>query len=197
MNLKIFGKIIKSYIYMLTIDSDLPRDIEEKQEPCMCAQMAEHWTAFYEGRDTPDIRYNLKSEANPKCFHCHGTGVETVGHEVGIPTINLNYRNAKVLFEILGININGPDGMVGEITIPEARRAVMRGRSKQNLAKFIAPECKQYGKPREIEPGVIDMRPLRMFECGLTEDKIRSMIQEFAALVLEVSHRGATKIFWT
>jgi hypothetical protein len=181
----------------ITIDSDLQRDIEEKQESCMCAQMAEKWSDFQEGFDTPEIRDNLRQEANPNCHYCKGTGIETVSHEVGAPTINLSNRNARVLFSILGLDVEGEEGYVGEMTIPEARRAVMRAQSRQNIAKFVQPETKVHGKPREVSPGVYDMKPLKMYDAGLTEEQLHAYIRRFAEFVVEVSRLGATKIFWS
>ena len=175
----------------ITIDSDIPRDIEEKVEPCMCAQMAESWSDFYEGKDTPEIRDNLKQEANPSCFHCKGTGIETVSHEVNAPKLNLANENAAIFFAVLGVDINR-----GEMTIPEARRAIIRSQSRTSLEKFVRPEEKQYGKPREVSPGVFDMKPMRLYDPGLTKEKIQSYIIRFHEFVKEVSQKGATKIIW-
>lgn len=180
----------------VTIDSDLERDIEEKLEPCLCAQGAEGWSDFYEGRDTPEIRYNLKQQADPKCSWCKGVGIEVVAHEIGVPSLNLSNRNAEVLFNILGVNPFTENGFIGAMTISEARRAIMRAQSRDNLDRFILPERREYGKPTERTPGVVDMKPLRIYESGLTEEKIQAYIKRFADFVIEVSRRGATKIVW-
>jgi len=175
----------------ITFDSDIERDMETKTEPCMCAQMAEHWSDFYEGRDTPAIRDNLKQEANPGCFHCKGSGIEKVEHEINAPTLNLSNMNAAVLFDILGIN-----GEKHELTIPEARRAIIRSQARGSLEQFVRPERTEYGKPREISPGVVDLKPLRLFERGLTKEQIQAYIVRFADFVSQVTRRGATRIFW-
>src|SRR5690606_22970065 len=122
------------------------RDIQEKEEPCLCAQMAEHWSDFYEGRDTPTIRANLKQEANPNCHFCKGTGIEIASHEVGAPQLELSNANGEILFRILGI----PFEPSGEMTIPEARRAIIKAQSRTSLDKYTRPERTEYGKPREV-----------------------------------------------
>jgi len=175
----------------ITIDSNLSRDIEEKGEPCLCAQMAESWSDFYEGKDTEEIRYNLKQEANPNCHYCKGQGVEIVSHEVNVPTINISNENAAIFFAILGVDMSRY-----EMTIPEARRAIIRSQSRTSLEKFVRPEQKEFGKPKEISPGVVDIKPLRLFNAGLSKENIQSYIIRFHELVKEVTQKGATKIIW-
>jgi hypothetical protein len=176
----------------ITFDSDVPRDIVEKDEPCMCAQMAEGWSDFYEGKDTPQLRDQLKQEANPNCPFCKGTGVEKASHEVGNPTINLANENAKALFEILGL----PFDNAGEMDIPTARRAIMRAMSRGSYQQFERPEETQYGKPREVSPGVVDLKPLRWHDPGLSEEKIKAYITRFADFVAQVIQLGGSKIRW-
>jgi len=179
----------------ITIDSDLPHNIINKTEPCLCSQMAEGWTDYYQGKRTPEIEKNLKLEANPNCPFCKGEGIEVVGYE-DTPSLQLSNRNANALFKILGINLFGKEGMVGEMTIPEARRAIMRSQSRKNVSQFVLPEKNLYGKPREISPGVIDLKPLRFFEPALTEEQLKDYIKRFAEFVIKVSRLGATKIMW-
>lgn len=181
----------------ITIESNIERNTIDKEEPCMCSQMAIHWSDFYEGIDTPEIRTDLKENASSRCPNCHGQGIEVVSQEVDFPSINLSNENAKILFDILGIKVSSEDGMVGEMSIPEARRAVIRAQSRKSLDRFIRPEEKTFGKPREISPGVIEMKPLRLFHSGLSEEKIQRYIRTFAEFVVEVIKRGATKIVWS
>lgn len=181
----------------ITISSNIECDTIEKEEPCMCAQMAPHWSDFYEGTDTPAIRAELREYAHSKCPSCQGKGVEIVPQDVDFPTINLSNDNAKILFDILGANINSEDGMVGEMSISKARQCVMRAQSRESLDRFVRPESKSYGKPREVSPGVVDLKPVKMWDMGLSEEKIQRYIRIFAEFVIEVSKRGATKIMWS
>src|SRR5690348_10745458 len=105
----------------ITFDSDVSRNFLGKEEPCLCAQMAEVWGDFFRGEDSPEIRKQLRQEADPKCAMCKGSGIEKVQHD-DAPTINLANENAKILFAVLGL----PFDWAGEIDIPTARRAVMR-----------------------------------------------------------------------
>ncbi len=177
----------------ITFDSNVPRDIEEKYEPCMCAQMAECWSDFYEGKDTPEIRKRLKHEANKDCFRCHGTGIEAVNHEIGSPTINLSNDNARILFKVLGLSFNE----AGELTIPEARRSIIKALSRSSYQQFERPQNIQYGKPVEISDKIIDLKPIRVLDPGLNESKIKAYITRFADFVSEVIKKGGTKIYWS
>lgn len=176
----------------ITFDSDVHRDIEEKEEPCLCAQMAEGWSDFYEGRRTPALRAQLKQEANPSCPFCKGTGIENASHEVGNPTLNLSNDNALTLLKILGL----PADHVGEISIPEARRAIMRAMSRSSYQEYERPEETQYGKPREVSPGVVNLKPLRWHDPGLSAEKIKAYVTRFADFVAQVIQRGGSKIHW-
>ncbi len=181
----------------VTIESDISRQTTNQEESCMCAQSSKYWLDFQKGADTPAIRADLQQEADPNCPYCKGSGIEVVAQDVDFPSLNLSNENAKVLFTILGLNINSSDGMVGEMSISEARRAIIRAQSRKSLEKFVRPEEKTFGKPREISPGVIDMKPLRFFHFGLPLEKLQRYIKTFAEFVIEVSRRGATKIFWS
>src|SRR5271166_1938653 len=96
----------------ITFSSDAPANISEKESPCMCAQMAELWTDFYNGQDTPQIRENLKEQASPTCHYCQGTGVE-IEKQDDAPMMNLANPNAMILLSILGL----PQEYSGEISL--------------------------------------------------------------------------------
>src|SRR5574343_234791 len=48
------------------------------------------------------------------------------GDEDMLDDLNLSNMNAASLLKLLGFEPMGPDGMVGEVTVPEMRRAIMR-----------------------------------------------------------------------
>jgi len=174
----------------ITIDSDAPRSYSQKQEPCLCAQMAESFSDFFNGQDTPEMRADLKANANPNCPTCKGTGIEYAEVD-DAPFMNLSNDNAAIFFAILGVQGSSH----GEMSLPEARRALMRA-SSRDLSKYERPEKKLHGKPQEVEPGVVDMRPVKYWEMGLDQKKLQAYIQRFAQFLHEVSQRGAKKIRW-
>jgi hypothetical protein len=176
----------------ITFSSDVKGNITNKSEPCLCAQMAETWSDFYHGEDTPAIRAALKAEANPQCPLCKGTGIEKVSHEDS-PHMNLANANAEILFKVLNI----PFDSIGELTIPEARRALIKAMSRSSVKEFERPDHIEYGKPREVEPGVVDLKPLRVFGPGVNEEKIHEYIKRFGEFISEVIQKGGTKIYWS
>ncbi len=176
----------------ITIESDLTRDAEEKEEPCLCAQMAPYWSDFYEDLDrSPRVRRDLRENADEKCHTCKGSGIEVVLQDIDFPSLNLSNESADRLFKMLGVESRSDDGFVGEMSIPEARRAVMRSQSRKSLEPFVKPEEKEYGKPREISPGVVELRPKRWHSRAINESMLRDYIDMFARFVIEVSRKGA------
>lgn len=171
-------------------DSDCSRAIINKIEPCLCAQMASCFGDFLKGKDTFECRIELKENANSDCPFCNGIGIEKVETD-DAPILDLANRNAEVLFKILGVDQNK-----GELTMPEARRAIIRAKSRKSLEEFVIPEEKKHGPPREIEPGIFKMKPIKYWDIGLSEEKLEDYINRFAEFVIEVSKRGATKIIW-
>ncbi len=175
----------------ITFRSDCVSTITMRQEPCLCAQCCEAFTRmFSDGEDNETIRAELRAAAYPACPRCSGTGVEEVPVS-DTPEMDLNLGNAAALFGVLGLNEEQ-----GSLSIHEARRAIMRGRSCQNPSAFLRPEAKIFGKPSRLEDGVVEMRPLRSWDVGLDEEGLRVRVEIFAAFVMAASERGATEIFW-
>ena len=176
----------------ITFDSDCKRTSYAKQEPCLCAQMSQYFTEFFNGRDLPHIRRDLNANADPNCPRCHGSGIEGVPYD-DAPTINLASDNATILFQLLGMDHRA----VHEMTLPEARRALMRACSRSNLQDFTRPEQKIKHDPREISPGVFDITPkIRFIDPGVDTQRIKEYLERFAEFLHKVSNKGAKKIFW-
>jgi hypothetical protein len=167
----------------ITFSSDATATESAKQEHCLCAQMAE---GFMNGA-TPEA---LRAAADPQCHFCSGSGIETVMTS-DLPELNLANGNGIALLRALRLGMD----YAGEITIAEARRAIMRARSG-SLEPFVRLEQKLTGKPAERD-GVIVARPLRFFDPGLSTEGLGERIERFAALVEVSAARGATLIFWS
>ncbi len=166
------------------------------REPCLCAQLAERfheaWCAADEGDPiAEDLKENLRSHANSSCPSCKGSGIEEVVTD-DRPEVNYSNGNAHLLLEVLGLEAEP----CGSMTIPEARRAVMRGRSRRDLSDFERPSEVEYGPPRDNGKGVVELRPLRFLDVGLSSEDLRRRVDCFSALVEESAKRGATEISW-
>lgn len=167
----------------ITFRSDAPETTKLVEEHCLCAQMVEGFM----GNATPEA---LRAAANPRCIHCGGTGVEKVPQSDG-PSINFANANGIALLRALRLGM----AYTGDITIAEARRAIIRARSS-SLAPFVRLEQKLIGKPVERVPGVVEARPLRAFDPGLSEEGLSERIERFAAFVEAAAARGAANIHW-
>lgn len=175
----------------ITIESDAPRSSFTKEEPCLCAQNSDYFSNFYQGEDSPQIREDLKANAYSQCPSCHGAGIESVETD-DAPFLNFSNPNAVILFRVLDVDINK-----GSLSLPEARRALIRANSRASLKEFVRPPHTEYGSPREVSPGVIDMRPIRWHDFGVPEKKIQSYLDDFRDFLAKVIEKGATKIFWS
>jgi len=161
-----------------------------REEPCLCAQNAEGFGDAFRNSVEPH-RAELAREAWADCGICKGTGVESVTDD-DAPRLNLNEGNAVLLLKVLDL----PVDCWGEITLAEARRAVMKARSRKNLSAFERDTKAVYGAPTTDENGVVELRPLRVHSFGITEAGLRDRIERFAELVELGASRGATKITW-
>lgn len=162
-----------------------------KEAPCLCSQMAERWLDAMDGDFSEAVRADLKANANPACPMCHGTGVE-MEEESDAPHFNLANDNAGLLFEALGLGASP----YGDLSVPEARRAVMRARSRSDLSPFTRETEVLHGRPRADENGVVNLRPMRLHSAGVDEAKMASYIDRFSAFVEASASRGATTISW-
>lgn len=164
-----------------------------REEPCLCAQMAECWSL--EARlDEEAVRAELREHADPRCPWCNGSGVEAVESD-DLPELNLCNMNAAAFLAFLGVP-EEPAGLMGSMVLADARRAVMRASARSNVAKFCRPGHAVYGKPRAGDDGVVELRPLREVWCELGEEQMLSYLERFRVLVEESAERGATEIYW-
>jgi hypothetical protein len=111
----------------------------------------------------------------------------------------LNVGNAAALWPLLRFPLE--DGHVpsqGEVSVPEARCAVMRARATfdREAPKHVRPTEIDHGAPRAREDGTVELRPLRAYWFGLDEDGIRDRIERFARFVEAIAERGATHVAW-
>jgi hypothetical protein len=112
--------------------------------------------------------------------------------------LNLSNMNASALLKLLGFEPMGPDGMVGEVTVPEMRRAIMRA---VNTFDSKAGACTrateiEYGKPRDNGDGTIELRPVRVYSQGIDEEYLSRRLAQLAENVEVLVKRGATHITW-
>lgn len=166
-----------------------------KESPCLCAQGAECFCESFEvtedGGSIDPFRAELAAEAWDKCHTCKGTGVEDV-MEDDRPSLNMALLNAMALLSALGLR---PESW-GGISIPEARRAIMRARSRKSLSSFERPEEIVLGERRTVN-GVTELqRPVRSLSFGLDSEGLQDRIERFAAFVEASAARGATEISW-
>lgn len=165
--------------------------LTKEATPCLCSQMAELWSDAMHGTWNDAVREDLKREANPSCPFCKGTGIE-MREESDAPTLNLSNEGTLLLFKALGLNHD----LTGDLPIPEARRAIMRARSRSDLSPFTCgPEVK-YSAPRTEEDGSVVLRPLRLYSPGVDTNRMASFITRFANFVEAAVTRGATTIHW-
>lgn len=99
--------------------------------------------------------------------------------------------NAAVMFTVLGL-----DPQVDGLTLVDARRAAIRAGARRDLAEFARADEVLHGERRELEDGVIELRPVRGWSRGLGQDDIRERAEAFAEFVEEVARRGGTRLWW-
>lgn len=165
----------------------------DHEEACLCSQLMPGWPAVASGRvplSHPGVRGTLSEHADPECLRCFGSGVETVFGEDPV-ALNVAGDNGQVLLAVLGLK---PEPY-GELTLPEARRALMRARNRPSLASFARGDVEVRGPRGSRSDGAVELG-LR-FRCGgLSEERIRQYLDRFEEIVRVAQERGADRIVW-
>lgn len=163
----------------VTFESDLPDEGLPTLEPCLCTQMDERFSQWFQyGAGEPSV---MKRAADEHCTTCRGTGVEAYAMAT-TPQLNFSNLNAEALLRTLGVK---QPSYAGEMTVAEARRGVMRARARKSLEPFVptADWAAVFGGPRYIVP-------------GQTAEHVRERVERFAKFVELSAELGAKKIRW-
>lgn len=98
--------------------------------------------------------------------------------------LNMANGNAVAFLEFLGITPNQEDGLYGEITVPEARRAIMRARAlfERRVDNFT----------RET----FTSSDGRFIESGIDREYFKRRLDSFEKFLNAVVEKGATAIYW-
>ena len=162
--------------------SDAAQTVTERPEHCLCAQMAPGWMGDASAAA-------LRAAADPACPRCGGSGVETV-QESDAPSLHWANDNARAVMAALGL----PLEPWGSVSLPVARRAVMRGRAR--FERYSRPGCELRGAPR-ARGNVVELAPLRAWDQGMTAADVGERVEAFARFVDACAERCATKIVWS
>lgn len=99
--------------------------------------------------------------------------------------LNMSNANARVFLAFLGVEPGAH--LVGEITVPEARRAIIRARAtfERRVGAYTreSSDTKRPGKVRVIEGGIAD-------------DYFERRLDDFESFLGVAVERGATSIWW-
>lgn len=160
---------------------------------CLCAQEAPSWDMYLEGSDLRELR----AHASDACVLCDGTGVSPI--EEGGIEINLANLNARAFLELLDLDT---EYLVGEITIPEARRAIMGARARfAARAPGLAREGRELRSPRGVRPradGVLELTGGRYQGTigALDLEDLEGYLRRFSVFVEAAARARATAITW-
>jgi len=147
-----------------------------KREPCLCAQMSEHFGAFVMGERT-DWEV-LKPEASPNCQLCGGSGVEEVRVDLR-PQVNFANGNAQIILKALGLPHCEQD-LYGECDLATMKRGIIRARNVRQ------PEVL-----RERIEGK------NFIGHGYTREDLADALCRLEDVVTSGEKRGAQRITWS
>jgi hypothetical protein len=116
-----------------------------------------------------------------------------------VRNFGLNAGNAALLWPLLDLPFE--DGHVppaGEVSIADARRALMRARAtfEREAPKHVRPTEIEHSAPRVREDGTVELRPLRAYWFGLDEEGLIGRLERFRQFVEAIAERGATHVAW-
>lgn len=141
--------------------------------------------------DSERVKSLLGKVAKPDCTLCDGKG--WYYRDTILPKINLANANAAAILSLMGYK--DEDLYHGDVSISKFRRAYIKALNA-NPAKAVRPEHIEHGKPREIEPGVVDLKPIRMFSSELSEEDIKERLARIGQFLQEAIANKATRIYW-
>jgi len=154
----------------------------------------------FDGIDRSDMREHTLSSGEVIAFPAP---VVAEGWEMGL---NLSNGRASALLGLLGLD--SYDIYDGEVTLAEARRAVMRARATFSRAvhEHTSPVRESGGQMRTgtrltfgKNAGVMSSltRAPRVISTGISEDYLAGRLNDFADLVEAAAKAGATGIHWS
>jgi hypothetical protein len=100
-------------------------------------------------------------------------------------SLNMASANARVVLGLLGLEPGEEPS--GEVSMPEARRAVMRARAtfERRVESFTRSDSDTK------RPGRV-----RVVECGVDHEYLARRIDDFERFLNVVVDKGATSIYW-
>jgi hypothetical protein len=171
----------------VTFQSDAACPVTMRDEPCLCAQDAPDFC-------TAPSAESLRAHASAHCPLCRGTGVATYS-ERNEPTLNVANDNAHRLLELL--RLATPDGdLMGEVTLPEMRRALMRARNtfdQRAPSLTRAPSTLRGHRTRDDGTHALMTRAT---VGGLSEARLAEYLTALECLCAYAQAHGATVIQW-
>lgn len=165
----------------VTFTSDLPDKGLPTREPCLCTQMHvkfSQWVQYGAGEAR-----EMERAADSECHVCKGTGVELTTLTT-TPELNLSNVNAEALLAAMGIEAQGSYGLVGEMSIAQARRGVIRARNRRSLEPFV---------PRADWTSAFGARVIAPVH---TTEHVEEHVDRFSKFVELSAELGAKKIRW-
>jgi hypothetical protein len=166
-------------------------DLPTHEDSCICASYKadDACFAFWKGERTPEIRAQLAEAARPECQICNGTGVQLVRE---YDDLNMSNTNAFTFLRFLGLEAD----YCGSMGLPEARRAIMKARSRSEVSRYTRQDVTFFGAPRAKDDGTVELRPLRGVSFGLNESDLQMRLTAFAGMVERGAEKGATEVYW-
>lgn len=194
---KIVSRIASFRIASISFWSDAESEVKEVREPCFCVERASlsygELTSMLNSGDpekNKKAKEILRMTSEEDCGGCGGTGFMT-GTVINNQEITWSNTNALALLEILGLE---PE-YGGSMTIPEAKRAIMRAKNRSNLKKFERQDV-DIRRHRKVDDEVTELNSPKFYSKGLSEADIKGKIDQFEGLVNKAESEGAENINW-
>jgi hypothetical protein len=111
-------------------------------------------------------------------------------------SINMASMNARAFLSFLGIN-SGED-LVGELPIPEVRRAIIKAKATfdSRASRFVRTQEVVHGAPRINDDGTVALRPIRVWVGGIDEEYLWRQLDRLGVLVEVLAAKRATHVRW-
>ena len=173
----------------------------EREEPCLCAQASDAWVnvldAINAGRDVAtDDHADVMLAADTACPSCRGTGFEIV--PVRGPEVSWSNDTTVRIFALLGWRADGPDGLVGYLTLPVAQRDLAFARRRLESGVRVVEREAQVGPLRAIDDDheMACVGP-RFRSAGLGHAGMAERLDALERVLDDAATFGCTEVAWS
>jgi hypothetical protein len=141
--------------------------------------------------DSEENKHLLSLMGMDNCEVCSGKGYSFIEE---MTDLNFSNSNAFAILSLMGYK----DDKLHYHSVPvsEFKRRLIYATNVSH-DKYVREDEIEYGKPREVEPGVVNMKPIRTMSFRLSSEDIIDKLKRLMDFAQEAEKNNANEIYWS